>query len=48
MEMLVEGVLAVQSGTNPRLVEKKLRSILPPAPVKAAKGSPAGASKEAA
>ena len=49
MEMLVEGVLAVQSGTNPRLVEKKLRSILPPAPVKAAKGSPAGgAAKEAA
>ena len=30
MEMLVEGVLAVQSGTNPRLVEQKLRSILPP------------------
>jgi chemotaxis protein MotA len=29
MEMLVEGVLAVQSGTNPRLVEQKLRSILP-------------------
>ena len=32
MELLVEGVLAVQSGTNPRLVEQKLRSILPPAP----------------
>jgi chemotaxis protein MotA len=30
MELLVEGVLAVQSGTNPRLVEQKLRSILPP------------------
>jgi chemotaxis protein MotA len=29
MELLVEGVLAVQSGTNPRLVEQKLRSILP-------------------
>jgi len=34
MEMLIEGVLAVQSGTNPRLVEKKLRSILPAAPAK--------------
>lgn len=30
MELLLEGVLAVQSGTNPRLVEQKLRSILPP------------------
>jgi chemotaxis protein MotA len=46
MEMLVEGVLAVQSGTNPRLVEQKLRSILPPAP--AAKGGAAATSKEAA
>lgn len=34
MEMVLEGVLAVQSGTNPRLVELKLRSILPAAPVK--------------
>jgi len=41
MELIVEGVLAVQSGTNPRLIEQKLRSILPAAPVK-------GASKEAA
>jgi chemotaxis protein MotA len=31
MQLLLEGVLAVQSGTNPRLVEQKLRSILPPA-----------------
>lgn len=30
MELLMEGVLAVQSGTNPRLLEQKLRSILPP------------------
>lgn len=36
MEMVLEGVLAVQSGTNPRLVEKKLRSILPVVPVKGA------------
>jgi len=34
MDMVLEGVLAVQSGTNPRLVEQKLRSILPVAPVK--------------
>ena len=34
MEMVLEGVLAVQSGTNPRLVELKLRSILPAVPVK--------------
>lgn len=34
MEMVLEGVLAVQSGTNPRLVELKLRSILPAIPVK--------------
>jgi chemotaxis protein MotA len=36
MEMIVEGVLAVQSGTNPRLVEQKLRSILPLVPAKGA------------
>jgi chemotaxis protein MotA len=36
MEMIIEGVLAVQSGTNPRLVEQKLRSILPAVPVKGA------------
>ncbi|MEP7369000.1 MAG: MotA/TolQ/ExbB proton channel family protein [Dermatophilaceae bacterium] len=36
MEMVLEGVLAVQSGTNPRLVEKKLRSILPALPDKGA------------
>lgn len=29
MEMLVEGVLAVQAGTSPRMVEQKLRSALP-------------------
>lgn len=36
MEMVLEGVLAVQSGTNPRLVEQKLRSLLPAAPIKGA------------
>jgi chemotaxis protein MotA len=44
MEMIVDGVLAVQSGTNPRLVEQKLRSILPAAPAKGA----GRATKEAA
>ncbi len=29
MEMIVEGVLAVQAGTSPRMVEQKLRSALP-------------------
>ena len=29
MELLVEGICAVQSGTNPRFVEQKLLSILP-------------------
>jgi chemotaxis protein MotA len=32
MELVLEGVLAVQSGTNPRMVEQRLRSLLPPAP----------------
>jgi chemotaxis protein MotA len=36
MAMVLEGVLAVQSGTNPRLVEQKLRSILPAVPAKGA------------
>jgi len=29
MEVIVEGVLAVQAGTSPRMVEQKLRSALP-------------------
>lgn len=32
MEMIVEGVLAVQAGTSPRMVEQKLRSALPNSP----------------
>ena len=44
MEMVLEGVLAVQAGTNPRLVEQRLRSILPAAPRK----GDAGVAAEAA
>ncbi len=29
-EILIEGVLAIQSGDNPRIVEEKLRAFLPP------------------
>jgi len=30
MEVVVEGVLAIQSGTSPRVVQEKLQSFLPP------------------
>ncbi len=30
MELAIEGVLAIQAGSNPRLVAQKLRSLLPP------------------
>ena len=30
-EMMIEGVLSIQAGENPRIVEEKLRSFLPPA-----------------
>ena len=30
MELVIEGVLAIQAGSNPRLVAQKLRSLLPP------------------
>ena len=30
MEVVIEGILAIQSGSNPRLVEQKLLSLLPP------------------
>jgi chemotaxis protein MotA len=30
MELVVEGILAIQSGSNPRLVAQKLKSLLPP------------------
>jgi chemotaxis protein MotA len=29
MEMAIEGVLAIQSGSNPRLIQQKLQSMLP-------------------
>ncbi|MDO5698911.1 MAG: MotA/TolQ/ExbB proton channel family protein [Dermatophilus congolensis] len=41
MEMIVEGVLAVQAGTSPRVVEQKLRSALP------SSAAPKGGAKEA-
>ena len=34
MEMAVEGLLAIQSGANPRLVGQRLRSLMPPDAVK--------------
>jgi chemotaxis protein MotA len=30
MELVVEGILAIQSGTNPRVVQQRLDSLLPP------------------
>jgi chemotaxis protein MotA len=30
MEVIIEGILAIQAGANPRLVEQKLMSLLPP------------------
>lgn len=34
MEVIIEGILAIQAGANPRLVEQKLLSLLPAAPAK--------------
>jgi chemotaxis protein MotA len=36
MELVVEGLMAVQAGSNPRLVAQKLRSLAPPTPTKKA------------
>jgi chemotaxis protein MotA len=36
MELVVEGVLSIQAGVNPRLIQQKLRSYLPPIDEKAA------------
>ncbi|HEY2043895.1 MAG TPA: MotA/TolQ/ExbB proton channel family protein [Jatrophihabitans sp.] len=36
MEVVIEGILAIQAGANPRLVEQKLLSLIPTSPVKAA------------
>jgi len=30
MEMVIAGIVNIQSGANPRLVAQKLRSLLPP------------------
>lgn len=35
MELVLEGILAIQSGSNPRLVAQKLKSLLPPGTVAA-------------
>jgi chemotaxis protein MotA len=29
MELILEGILAIQAGSNPRLVAQKLQSLLP-------------------
>ena len=46
MELVVDGVLAIQAGSNPRLVAQKLRSLLPPDEMK--KAEAAASSKKAA
>ena len=46
MEMVIDGVLAIQAGSNPRLVAQKLRSLLPPDAAAAAEA--AAATKKAA
>ncbi|HET6532049.1 MAG TPA: flagellar motor protein [Actinoplanes sp.] len=46
MELVVDGVLAIQAGSNPRLVAQKLRSLLPPDAAKAAEA--AASAKKAA
>lgn len=35
MELVIEGILAIQAGSNPRLVAQKLKSLLPPGSVAA-------------
>lgn len=35
MELVIEGILAIQAGSNPRLVAQKLKSLLPPGAVAA-------------
>jgi len=43
---VVDGVLAIQAGSNPRLVAQKLRSLLPPDEAK--KAEAAASTKRAA
>jgi chemotaxis protein MotA len=45
MTLVIDGVLAIQAGSNPRLVAQKLRSLLPP---EAAKAAEAASTKKAA
>jgi chemotaxis protein MotA len=45
MNLVIDGVLAIQAGSNPRLVAQKLRSLLPP---EAAKAAEAASTKKAA
>lgn len=47
-EMVVEGVLAIQAGENPRIVEEKLKVYLPPALRLVYEGSKKKAEEEAA
>ena len=37
MELVIEGVLSIQAGVNPRLIQQKLRAFLPPDTGKSAK-----------
>ena len=30
MEIIVRGIMAIQSGENPRVIDQKLRTFLPP------------------
>ncbi|WP_250003424.1 flagellar motor protein [Actinoplanes sp. M2I2] len=46
MELVIDGVLAIQAGSNPRLVAQKLRSLLPPDEAK--KAETAATTKKAA
>ncbi|GAA1598865.1 flagellar motor protein [Actinoplanes couchii] len=46
MELVIDGVLAIQAGSNPRLVAQKLRSLLPPDEMK--KAESAASTKKAA
>jgi chemotaxis protein MotA len=39
MELVIDGVLAIQAGSNPRLVAQKLRSLLPPDEAKKAEAT---------
>ena len=39
MELAVEGILAIQSGSNPRLVAQKLKALLPPSSASADKAA---------